>query len=94
MLRTVVISSCLTLGSLGFALGTSALADETVLEKTQNVGNKAVDSVKETGRDVKDKTCEMVNGKMECLPKKIKNKTKTAVDKTETKAKQIKNKVD
>lgn len=36
----------------------------------------------------------MVNGKLECAGKKIKNKAKNLKDKTETKANELKNKID
>ncbi|MBS1968844.1 MAG: hypothetical protein JSU04_00965 [Bdellovibrionales bacterium] len=87
-----------TIGSLAIACALAfaikASAEESTLEKTEAVANKATDSVKESYRDVKDKTCEMVNGKIHCVGKKIMNKAKTLGDKTETKAKEVKNKVD
>ena len=58
------------------------------------MGSKTVDSAKASYRDGKDKVCEMVNGKMDCLVKKIRNKTAAAIDKGKTKATEIKNKVD
>ena len=76
-----------------FIMG-SAFAAETVGEKVNTATNKAVDTVKENYRDAKDKTCEMVNGKMECVSKKIKNKARTAADKIKTKAEEAKDKID
>ena len=72
----------------------SATAEETTGEKLKHTANKAEDSVKETYRNAADKTCEMINGKMECLGKKVKRKAQTAADKTATKVEQLKNKVD
>lgn len=69
-------------------------AEETTMEKVETSANHAADSVKETYRDAKDKACEMVNGKLECAGKKIKNKAKNLKDKTETKATELKNKID
>lgn len=87
-----------TLGSITmvFALifALKAGAEETTIEKAGTAVNKATDSVKETYRDAKDKGCEMVNGKMKCLGKKVSNKAKTLKDKTETKVEEIKDKVD
>lgn len=69
-------------------------AEETTMEKVETGANHAADSVKKTYRDAKDKACEMVNGKLECAGKKIKNKAKNLKDKTETKATELKNKID
>lgn len=71
-----------------------AQAEETNMEKVETGANHAADSVKETYRDTKDKACEMVNGKLECAGKKMKNKAKNLKDKTETKATELKNKID
>lgn len=87
-----------TIGSLAIACALAfaikATAEESVVEKGATTMNKAGDSVKETYRDAKDKGCEMINGKLQCLGKKISNKGKTLKDKTETKAEEIKDKVD
>ena len=74
--------------------GFTVSAEETIPEKVNTATNKTVDNVKEGYRNAKDKTCEMINGKMECVGKKIKNKTRTAVDKTKTKAEELKDKID
>ena len=65
-----------------------------VAEKANTVANKTVDVTKEAARNVSDKVCEMIDGKMKCLPKKIKHKAQTMKDKAGTKATEIKNKVD
>lgn len=80
------------LGS-AFALST-ALAEETTMEKGKALANEASDSVKKTYRDVKDKGCEMVNGKMECLAKKVGNKARNLKDSVGTEAEKVKDKVD
>lgn len=72
----------------------SAFAEESTLEKIETGKNKSVDQVKHSYRNVKDKTCEMVNGKMNCAGKKIKHKVKNMTDSTKTKATELKNKVD
>jgi hypothetical protein len=87
-----------TVGSLAIACALAfaikASAEEGTLEKTEAAANKATDSVKEGYRDANDKTCEMVDGKLHCIGKKVSNKAKTLEDKTETKAKEVKNKAD
>lgn len=79
---------------VSFGLSTSAYAEEKTMEKVETKKNETVDSVKSTYRDAKDKSCEMIDGKMQCLGKKVKNKAKTMSDKTKTKANEIENKVD
>ncbi|MBX7230761.1 MAG: hypothetical protein K1X29_01615 [Bdellovibrionales bacterium] len=69
-------------------------AEETTQEKIENKTNEARDKVKENYRDLKDKECEYVNGKMKCLGKKFEHKYESARDKAETKKKELKNKID
>jgi hypothetical protein len=83
---TIILSSFVALSG--------AHSEETKTEKAQAASDKAVDSVKSTYRDAQDKTCELVNGKMECVYKKMVNKSKTAAEKSATKAKELKNKAD
>lgn len=61
----------------------NAIADETMKEKAKELGNDAKRSVKSTSREVKDKTCELVNGKMECAAQKVKHSIQNAGDKVE-----------
>jgi hypothetical protein len=79
---------------LAFALSLDVFGAETLGEKAAATTNKAVDSTKATGRNIKDEVCKMVDGAMKCLPKKIRNKAESAVEKAESKAKEIKNQVD
>lgn len=71
-----------------------ALADETLGEKVNTGANKGTDSAKKNYRDLKNKGCEMINGKVECAVKKMKNDTKNLSDKVETKATEVKDRVD
>lgn len=79
---------------ISLQIGIMAIAEETTMEKVETKTNEMIDDTKSTYRSAKDKACEMVNGKMECAGKRIKSKVKNAVDKAETKAKELKNKVD
>ena len=81
------------LGVAILCVGFSASAVETTSEKVTNDKDKAVDTAKETYRNAKDEICELVNGKMECVAKKVKHKLQTAADKAKTKAKDVKSKV-
>ncbi len=73
-------------------LGINLMAEETTAEKIETSTNKGVDNVKSTYRNAKNEVCEMINGKMKCIGKKIKNKAKDLKDKASTKATEIKNK--
>lgn len=80
--------------SAALTLTIAASAGESTTEKVGNSVDKAGDSVKRGYRKIKDKSCEMVNGKMECAAKKVGNKMRNATDSIKTKAKEVKNKVD
>lgn len=71
-----------------------AFAEETTVEKVEAAKDKAVDSVKKTYRKVDDKICEIVNGKMECVAKKLKHGLQNSSDKIETEINESINKVD
>lgn len=70
------------------------LAEESVIEKGETVINRGVDKTKSNYRSAKDKACEMVNGKMKCVGKKLKHKAENIKDKIGTESTDIKNKVD
>lgn len=82
--------------ALGFALsfGQKSKAEESTLEKVETTKNKAIDSAKKTYRKIDDKVCETVNGKVNCVTKKIKNKIKNTSDKAKTDTTDVINKVD
>jgi|GEM_PF-3129653 len=67
---------------------------ETTAEKVDTKVNEAMDSATEGVHKIQDKTCETINGKMECVGKTMKHKMKDGGNKVKTKAKEIKNKVD
>ena len=79
MLFTAVVTTAL-LGSFGASF---AHADETIKEKVSEAGNDTKRAMKKGARKVKDETCEMVNGKMKCVGKKIKHSAQNAGDKIE-----------
>lgn len=64
-------------------MSVSAFADQSVKEKAKEAGNDASRSVKKGTREVKDKACELVNGKMECAAQKVKHSLQNAGDKVE-----------
>lgn len=80
--------------STGLITSSFAHAEETVGEKAAATATKAKNATKKAYRGAKDEVCEMINGKMECLPQKVKHKAENAADSAEAKAKELKNKVD
>lgn len=79
MLKLLVVLSFLIPGLSSFA------EEPTVKESVQEAGRDAKKEVKKGARAVQDKTCEMVNGKMQCLGKKAKHKMENAVDEVKDK---------
>ena len=86
MKTTMMVLACL----IACSFMKTAYAEETVMEKVETGTNKAVDATKKTYRAAEDKSCEMVNGKMQCLGKKMKHKMQNASDKMNTKASEVK----
>jgi hypothetical protein len=65
---------------------TSETTGESKVEKTaEEAAHDAKKNAKKATRKIKDKTCEMVNGKMECTAKKIKHKAQNAMDEAKDK---------
>lgn len=58
-------------------------ADTTVKEKAQEAANDAKRAGREAVRTIKDKTCHMINGKMECAAQKVKHSAQRASDNIE-----------
>lgn len=81
-MKNKILAAALFGALIGFAPAYS-FADNTVGEKAEEAANDTGRAVKKGARAVQDKSCELVNGKMECAGKKLKNKAKNAVDKAE-----------
>jgi hypothetical protein len=80
MLNALILS----LLAVGFSGPTQyALADDTVKEKAEEAASDTKRASKKAIRTVKDKTCKMINGKMECAAKKVKNVILDGTDKIE-----------
>ena len=71
-----------------------AHAETTAGEKIQEGAEDAGKNVKKGYRNVKDKACEMINGKLECVGKKAMNKARNAKDEIKDKADDVQKKVD
>ncbi len=72
-----------------FTGGISTAFAETVGEKMSEAGQDMKKGTKKSYRDVKDKTCEMINGKMECVAKKVKHKVQNGMDEVSDKAQDV-----
>lgn len=91
-----------TLKPMAFSLALSlsamwsihSLAAETVGEKAGEAYQDTKKNTKQAYRNMKDKACEMVNGKMECAGQKLKNKAKNAADEVKDKADDVQKSVD
>lgn len=57
-----------------------AHAESEVKEDVAEAAQDAKKTVRKGARNVKDKTCELVNGKMECAGKKLKHKAQNVGD--------------
>jgi hypothetical protein len=78
-LFTVLVTTTL----IGAYTVNHAYADESVKESVKEAGSDSKRAMKKAGRSVKDKTCEMVDGKMKCAGKKLKHGVKNTGDKVE-----------
>ena len=61
----------------------TAMSEETLAEKTKEAGRDVKRGTNKAVRKVKDETCELVNGKMECAAKKVKHSILNTTDKVE-----------
>jgi hypothetical protein len=66
------------LSALGLAA--TAFGDNGLGNDAKHAANDVKKTAKKTARSVKDKTCEMVDGKLSCAGKKLKHKAQNAAD--------------
>ena len=76
-----VVAIATILGST--VLSSQILADENVKAKVQETVQDSKRASKKAARKVKDEICEMLDGKMKCVGKKIKHATQNAGDAVE-----------
>ena len=67
----------------------TALAEDSAQANVKEAGRDLKKNAKKTVRKVKDKTCEMVDGKMQCAKKKIEHKMENMGDDIKDKADDI-----
>lgn len=95
MKTVLTLLAALTISLPVMADDTATVGDkvEAGYEKTKDATKEAYNDTKKATkkayRAAKDKTCEMVNGKMECAVKKAGNKIKNAGDEVKDKAEDV-----
>ena len=62
------------------AVAPKAFAEESTGDKVKQDANEMKTGAKKMGREASDKTCEMVNGKMQCAGKKMKHAVENTTD--------------
>jgi hypothetical protein len=80
ILFTVVVMSALV--DL-YTVNSAFAADDTTKEKVVEAARDSKRAMKKGARKVKDETCELVNGKMECVGQKMKHGAQNIGDKVE-----------
>lgn len=73
----------LTFAGISIINVNNAMSEESLTEKTKELGRDAKRGTNKAVRKVKDETCEMVNGKMECAAKKVKHSIQNTADDVE-----------
>lgn len=87
------MKSLVLCAALAFCFST-AHAEETIGEKTKATAKDAGAAVTKGAHRVGEEVCEMVNGKMKCVGKKIKNRASEAGTAVKNKAEEVKDSVD
>ena len=86
MMKTVsTLALALALTS-AFGIQTAKAEDNKAAAAVKEGASDVSKGAKKAGRKIKDETCEMVNGKMECAAKKAGHKVENAVDEAKDKA--------
>jgi|GEM_PF-2215561 len=70
----------LTLIALLCASPVASRAESDLSKDTKEAVSDVKKGARKTGRKIKDKTCEMVDGKMSCAGKKLKHKVENTAD--------------
>lgn len=68
---------------LSLTMMMSSHAEDSLKKKASETMNDTRRGVQKAGRDLKDKTCELMNGKMECALQKAKHTVQDMADNVE-----------
>lgn len=82
MKNAIALGALIAVFSLSYSYGDEKKSAEVKAE-TQEMSRDAGRGLKRAGREIEDKTCELVNGKAECTAKKGLNALKNGADKVE-----------
>jgi hypothetical protein len=80
---TSLIFAALILGPVSFSFADTKEVKESVNEAAQDTSKE----IKKGSHRVQEKACEMVNGKLQCLPEKAKHRASEASDEVKDLAK-------
>lgn len=84
-IKTIALTALVaSVGATGFM--PCAHADDSAAEQVKEAGRDMKKGTKKAIREVKDKTCEMINGKLECTVKKVKHGAENLKDEAADKA--------
>ncbi len=81
VLYTIVATSLI--GLMDMRTSFSEETTKKVKQSMEETSNDARRGAKKAGRAIEDKTCELVNGKMECAAKRVKNDILNTTDRIE-----------
>lgn len=68
---------------LSLMVTVTSQAEDSLKKKATETMNDTRRGVQKAGRELKDKTCELMNGKMECALQKAKHTVQDVADKVE-----------
>lgn len=88
-LLNIFATTCLAVSLQSTAFANNEKS-ETVGEKVSEAAQDTGKAVKKTARKVKDKTCHMIKGKMECAAENVKHKAENAIDEGKDKVEDMK----
>lgn len=86
---TMLMALTIAIATNVYASGSKKAEPETkaeqtfdkAVEGTKEFGNDTARAVKKAGREMEDKACEMVNGKLECASQEVEHAAENAADK-------------
>ena len=68
---------------LSLTVTMTSLADDSLKKKATETMNDTRRGVQKAGREIKDKTCQLMNGKLECALQKAKHTVEDVADSVE-----------
>ena len=78
--RQLTLTASIAALAAFISMAPKAFADESTGDKVKQDAEQVKTNTKKLGREASDKTCEMVNGKMQCAGKKVKHSLQNTGD--------------